>query len=87
MTLQEQIAADLTAVNEAQAALDAANAKLVADKDALAAVQPHLSILDQIEAELAKVEDGVVAELQSSLDAVKAQITPLIAQMRALFNA
>lgn len=86
MTIQDKIAQDQADVAAAQAALDAANTRLATDQEALAAVQPHLSLLDQIEAELTKVEDGVAAELQAALDAVKAQISPLIAQMRNLFN-
>ena len=98
MSLQDQITADTQALADAQAKLaadtaadqaviDAAAAKLAADQAALAAIQPHLSLLDQIESELTKVEDGVSAELQAALDAVKVKILPFVEQMRSLFTA
>jgi hypothetical protein len=86
MSIQDQIAADQAAVDAAAAALATANAQLTSDEAKLAAIAPHLSLLDQIEAELASVEDGVEDSLRAGLDAIKANISPLIAQMRALFN-
>lgn len=74
-TIQEQIAADEQAVSEAQAALEAANAKLSADRARLAAVAPHLSLLDQIDAELTTIEEGAGA-----------RINALTAQLRNLFG-
>lgn len=73
-TIQEQISLDEQAVNEAQAKLDEAIAKLNADRERLAAVAPHLSVLDQIDAELTTIEDGA-----------RTRITALTAQLRALF--
>lgn len=87
MSIQDQIAADEAAVAAAQTALDAANAQLSADEAKAAAIAPHLSLLDQIEAELAAVENGVEDSVRAGLEAIKANITPLIAQMRALFAA
>lgn len=87
MTIQEQIAADQQAVAAAQADLDAANAILAADQAKLASIQPHLDLLDQIDAKLTAVEEGVDDTLRAALDSVKASITPLVAQMRALFSA
>lgn len=86
MTIQDQIAADQAAVATAQAALDAANAQLTADQAKLDNIAPHLSLLDQVEAELAKAEDGVDDALRASLDTIRRNISALIAQMRALFT-
>lgn len=74
------------AVAAAQANLDQANAAAAAIQAAIDSVQPHLSLLDQIETELAKVEDGVTAEMAQALAAIKASVDPLISQMRATFN-
>jgi hypothetical protein len=74
MSLQDQIAADQQAIQAAQAALDAANAQLAKDQAALEAVQPHLSVLAEIEQEAEKLaEDG------------KNVILGLTAKLRALF--
>jgi hypothetical protein len=86
MSLQDQIAADQASVVSAQAALDAANATLAADQAKLAAIQPHLDLLDRIEAELALIEDGLDDALKNALLSVASSITPIIAQMRALFT-
>jgi len=75
MTLTEQITADEQAVKDAQAALDAAQATLAKDKAAYDALQPHISLLDQIQGEVGKLET----------EAANA-ISPLIAQLRSLFN-
>jgi hypothetical protein len=76
MTLTEQSAADAQAVIDAQAALDAVVAKAAASASALAAVQPHLSLWQEVEAEAAKLDDGMQAEFAT-----------IIAHARALFNA
>lgn len=86
MSIQDTIASDEAAVASAQAALDAANAQLAADQAKLAAVQPHIDLLTQIEAELAKVEEGVEETLRAALADVESRIKPLIAQMRDLFT-
>jgi hypothetical protein len=86
MSLQDQIAADQAAVVAAQAVLDAANVALAADQAKLAAIQPHLDLLDRIEAELALVEDGVDEALRTALLQVAASIVPFVAQMRSLFT-
>lgn len=86
MSLQETIAADEVNVTAAQAALDAANVQLATDQAKLAAIQPHLSILDQIESELAVVEQGIEASVAADIDAIAATIKPLLDKMRALFN-
>jgi len=87
MTIQDQIAADQQAVAAAQADLDAANAILAADQAKLASIQPHLDLLDQIDAKLTAVEEIVDDNMRAALDSVKARVTPLIEQMRALFSA
>lgn len=74
MSLQDQVASDCIAVRAAQAALDEANAKLAKDQDALAAVQPHLSALDEI------------AAYAESLDiSLREAFSELIAKARGLF--
>lgn len=75
MTIQDQLAADTQARDTAQAALDAATAQLAATQARADQIAPHLSLLDQIEAHVAGVED-----------AVKNGVLSLVAQMRALFN-
>lgn len=75
MNLQDQIAADMQAVADAQAALDAANAKLSDDQGKLAAISPHLSLLDQIEAHIATTEETV-----------KQGVLNLVAELRNLIN-
>ena len=87
MTIQDTIAADQAAVAEDQAKLDADNATLAADQAKLASIQPHLALLDQIEAELLLVEQGIDATAVATIEAIRANISPLIAQMRALFTA
>ena len=86
MNITDQITADQDAVTAAQAALDAANATLVIDQAKLAAIQPHLSLLDQIETELAAAEQGVDATVTAALDSIKSAITPLIQQMRDILT-
>lgn len=83
--LADAQAAQVTAVAAAQAAVDAAAAKLADDQAKLAAVQPHLDILTNIENELAAAEAGIGAGIVTAFDAAKAQVTSLIEQMRALF--
>ena len=50
MSIQDKIIIDQMAVASAQSVLDAANAQLAADQSALAAVEPILAKLDEIEA-------------------------------------
>ena len=76
MTIQENIAADQSSVAEAQAALDAANAKLASDQDALAAVQPHLSLWQEVEECAATWTGDVQADLRA-----------IVAKARALLSA
>lgn len=75
MSPQEQIAADQAAVQAAQAVLDAANAKLAEDQAVLDALQPHLSVLDEIEA-------YAIAHINED----EQEIHRLIAKARALFG-
>jgi hypothetical protein len=87
MNIQETIAADQATVTADQAALDTATATLTADQAKLAAVQPHLDLLDKLEADIAAVEAGADATLTAAYDTIKASIEPFIAQMRALFTS
>lgn len=87
MSIQDTVDADAAAVVAAQAALDAAQAKLATDQAALAALQPHLSLLAQIEAEFVKLEDGATVALAEKLGAIRAEVMPLVAQIRELFLA
>lgn len=75
MNLQDQIAADQQAVAEAQAALDAANAKLAEDLAKQAAIAPHMTLLDQIEAHIATAEESV-----------KQGVLNLVSELRNLIN-
>lgn len=65
MSLQDQIAVDQQAVVDAQAALDAANAKLAQDQAALAALQPHLSMWQEVEATAKKYGGEVESEFMA----------------------
>lgn len=75
MNLQDQIAADLQAVADARAALDAANAKLDEDRAKQATIAPHMTLLDQIEAHIATTEESV-----------KQGALTLVAELRNLIN-
>jgi len=75
MNLQDQIAADAQAVADAQAQLDAANAKLAEDQAKLEAIAPHLSVLDRLEAHIATAEESV-----------KQGVLNLVAELRNLIN-
>lgn len=75
MNLQDQITADQQAVAEAQAALDAANAKLAEDLAKQAAIAPHMTLLDQIEAHIATAEESV-----------KQGVLNLVSELRNLIN-
>ena len=75
MNLQDQITADQQAVADAQAALDAANAKLAEDQNRLNAIAPHLSVLDRLEAHIATADE-----------AVKQGVLSLVAELRNLIN-
>lgn len=75
MNLQDQIAADQQAVADAQAALESAQARLAADLAKQAAIAPHLSLLDQIEAHMATVEESI-----------KQGVMARVAELRALIN-
>ena len=87
MSYQDKIAADQAAVDQAQAVLNAAEAQLVSDQAAQAAVQPHLALIDQIETELASVEQNMDATMAAALASIKASIAPFLQQMRDLLNA
>lgn len=85
MSIQDTIAQDLMDIAAAQTALDSANAKLAADQDRLASIQPHLQLIDQIESALAQVEMDVDAVTHAALDSIKGAVQPFLDQMRALF--
>lgn len=91
MTLLDTITADKQAVVDAQAALDAANAKLAADEAKLAGIQPHLDLLAQVEGELSRFEltiDPIIsADIVAAMEDIRQRITPLIQQMRDLLTA
>lgn len=72
MGLAETIAADQAAVAAAQAALDSANAQLATDQAALDAVQPHLSLWQEIEAYAATLGGDVESTIKSFSDRAKA---------------
>ena len=59
MSIQDQIAADEAAISAAQSQLDAAKSQLDKDKFALEAVQPHLSVLSEIETFAVHVEEAM----------------------------
>lgn len=86
-SLTQTIAADQQAVADAQAVLDAANAKLSADQAALAAVQPHLNALNNISAELVAVQQGTAPDVAAVLEGFRLQAQAIIDQMLAVFNA
>ena len=87
MTIQDKIAADQEAVTNAQDQLNAAIAALAADQKILESIAPHLTLLDQIEAEFVKLESDLQGEILQGVDKLKTAITPYIDQMRALFSA
>lgn len=72
MSLQDQIAADQQAVADAQAVLDAANAKLAQDQAAFDALQPHLSMWQEVEATAKKYGGEIETEFMSLVDRAKA---------------
>ena len=74
MSLESIIADDQAALEAANAAAAAAQAKLTADQTALANAQPVISLLAQIEAAAAPLDD-----------ATKAALLALTAQAKALF--
>lgn len=59
MSIAEQIAADEANVANAQAALDAAQSVLASDRAALEAIQPHLSVLAEMEQAVSEAGDAV----------------------------
>lgn len=67
MSLQDNLTA-------AQAAVDAANTALAEAQAAFNAAQPHLSVLEEIEAAASKLGDGLSTEIMS-----------LVAKARSLF--
>ena len=60
MSIQDRIVADQAEVTNAQALLDAANAKLAADQATLANIAPSLDLVAQLEA---KVTDSAILAL------------------------
>ena len=75
MTLTEQAASDAQAVENAQAALNAATAQATVSASALLTVQPHLSLLAEIEEEATKLEGEAGVAIAS-----------VVARFRALLN-
>lgn len=86
MTHDELIAQDVQAVADAQAALDAAQAKLAADKAAKDAVAPHLTVLDRIAAEFDAEVSTLDASLAAGYNAVKAKLSPMLDELRTLLQ-
>jgi multidrug efflux pump subunit AcrA (membrane-fusion protein) len=72
MSLQDTIATDQAAVASAQEALTAAQAQLDKDQAELAAVQPHLTFLGKIEAEIGNVSSDVADRLRTAAAEFKA---------------
>jgi hypothetical protein len=70
-TITETIAADQQDVAEAQAKLDAANAKLAADQQAADAAAPHVSIWQELEATMAKYGAEAQAEVTAAFARIK----------------
>lgn len=66
MTLQDQLTASQQAVESAQTVLDGAKAQLVKDQAAFDAAQPHLTVLQEMEAEAARI-GGETASVFGSL--------------------
>ena len=87
MSIQEVINADHDAITAAQAVLDKAVATLAADQAKAAAIQPHIGLLSQVEAEFLKVEEGISEELKATIAGFAAQVSPFLAQIRAAFSA
>ena len=87
MTHDELIAQDQQAITDAEVALDAAKAKLLADTAARDAVAPHLSVLDRIIAEFDAEVAVMDAPLVAGYSAVKAKLAPMIDELRALLQA
>jgi len=71
-TLTDSIAADQTAVANAVAALDAANTQLAADQASLDAIQPHLTVLAELEAQAAGWESAVADDVRSAIARIRA---------------
>ena len=71
MGLADTIAADQQAVADAQAALDAANAKLASDRAQLDAVAPHLALWEEVETYAASLGADVEATFKSFSDRAK----------------
>jgi hypothetical protein len=74
MALQDDIQADHAAIAAAQQALDAANAKLAADQAALEALAPHLTAMEQFEAEMAQFGEEVSAKVKAFVAGAKARL-------------
>ena len=72
MSLADTLAADQLAVAQAQAALDAACAKVAADQAAIDAAQPHLSIWQEVEAYAATLGTEAESTIKSFSDRAKA---------------
>ena len=87
MSIQEVINADHDAITAAQAVLDKAVATLAADQAKAAAIQPHLGMLAQVEAEFLKVEEGISSDMKATIAGFAAQVSPFLAQMRDAFQA
>jgi len=63
VSIQDDIAADQAAITAAQAALDAAHAKMAVDQAALSAIQPHLSMWDEVVTEAEKLGADIAAPI------------------------
>ena len=75
MSLQDQLNASKQAVDTAQTALDVAKEQLAKDQAAFDAAAPHLTVLQEMEAEAARI-GGETASVFGSL----------VAKARSLFG-
>jgi hypothetical protein len=51
-----------------------------------AAVAPHIGLLNQIEAEFVKLEDATFGALAAHLAALRAEVMPMVEQLKAKFG-
>ena len=96
MSIQDTLVTDQEAIDAAiaklaadsaadQAILDAAQAVLVADQAKLDALQPHLTLLAQLEKDVSDLVSTADASMQGALNTIKTNIDSFIAQARTLF--
>ena len=79
-------ASALATLNSANEMVTKANEDVVAAAQALSALQPHIDLIDRIEKALADGDTIAMGDTSSAYHALRNEVLPAIAKLRALFN-